>query len=568
MITAIETRTTRDTDGTCNTDPLVIMKERKPRSRVRSRGAPTHIRSVPLRLTPTQRALVETRLTVGVRFYNACLNEMLTRSRKARADPGFAAAKAMAKGAGRTKAFNELDSRYGFTDSAAMTHASSLRVCWLRPHILAQEAQLLGRRAFTAVRRWHLGLNGKPRFKSSRDGLRSLASKDPLGALHPKIAGGEVVGFAWGNKTVIAFAEPPVAGGRRGRELRAEWAEVQALILDKKVLSSAIVKTVVKDRATYRANLVCDGPRPQRHPVGTGIGSFDLGPSVNAVVKADIAPDGSLTVVSAELVPMAPQLADTAGQLRRLQRKTDRAHRAGSPECFHPDGQHITGRCRWSTRSTKSQAIKASTAELHRTRAAYRKTSHGQQINDLLAHGSIIHAEKLNYVAWQKRWGRSVRDRAPGMLVEMSRSKAESAGGGLFEYSTHSTRLSQTCLCGAIKKKQLSQRTHRCACGITAQRDLFSAFLGLFVIRIAHPDRPGEYQDVLDLDHANQAWSAAHETEWMPKKSTSTTAVHKRRGQGRPSGRSMARITKRRKARSDRAARHISAQPMTTAEAA
>lgn len=541
-------------------------KVRKPRSRVRPRGAPTHVRSVQLRLTPAQRRLVDVRLTAGVRFYNACLDEMLARSRKVRTDLAFQTAKAMPTGPGRTAEFNRLDSAHDFTDSAAMTHASSLRTSWLRQHILAQEAQLLGRRAFAAVQRWHLGLNGRPRFKTSRDGLRSLACKDPLGALHPKVINGEAVGFLWGNKTLIAFAKPSNTSGRRGQDERAEWAEVEALIVAGKVLSSAIVKTVVKGRATYRANLTCDGPRPQRHPVGDGVVSFDLGPSVNAIVKADVQPNGQLKVVSAQIVPMAPKLSDTAKQQRRLQRKMDRQHRAGSPGCFKTDGTHIAGRCLWTMRSKTSQATKAAAAELYRVRAAYRKTSHGEQINNMLTHGSTIHAEKLNYVAWQKRWGRSVRDRAPGMLVELSRGKAESAGGGLHEYSTYTTRLSQTCLCGAVKKKALSERVHRCDCGVTAQRDLFSAFLGLFVSKVSHPEQPDVWIDVLNLDLADTAWSAAHEVEWMPKKSTSITTI-KRRGQVRPSGRSVARI-KRRHARSDRASRHEPAQTVPTAVAA
>ena len=42
------------------------------------------------------------------------------------------------------------------------------------------------------------------------------------------------------------------------------------------------------------------------------------------------------------------------------------------------------------------------------------------------------------------------------------------------------TALSQTCLCGNRKKKSLSERTHRCdACGFTAPRDEFSAYLAL-----------------------------------------------------------------------------------------
>jgi putative transposase len=72
-----------------------------------------------------------------------------------------------------------------------------------------------------------------------------------------------------------------------------------------------------------------------------------------------------------------------------------------------------------------------------------------------------------------------VRDRAPGLLVETIRRKADSAGGdNLYEYNPNTTALSQTCLCGNREKKPLSQRVYRCECGITEHRDLFSAYLG------------------------------------------------------------------------------------------
>jgi Family of unknown function (DUF6444) len=69
--------------------------------------------------------------------------------------------------------------------------------------------------------------------------------------------------------------------------------------------------------------------------------------------------------------------------------------------------------------------------------------------------------DSLNYLAWQKNFPRSVRDRAPGLLVEVMRRKAESAGGDrLYEFNTTTTALSQTCLCGNRTKKPLSQRVH------------------------------------------------------------------------------------------------------------
>ena len=76
--------------------------------------------------------------------------------------------------------------------------------------------------------------------------------------------------------------------------------------------------------------------------------------------------------------------------------------------------------------------------------------------------------------------------------------KAESAGGCVEEFSAYKTSLSQVCICKRKQKKKLSERWHRCPCGVVAQRDLFSAYLARFVEK-----------DTLDISQAKQAWVAA-----------------------------------------------------------
>jgi putative transposase len=167
----------------------------------------------------------------------------------------------------------------------------------------------------------------------------------------------------------------------------------------------------------------------------------------------------------------------------------------------------------------------------------------------LFAHGTDIAAEKLDYVAWQKNFARSVRDRAPGLLVETIRRKAESAGGlRLYEYSPKTTALSQTCLCGDRKKKPLSQRVHRCECGIREHRDLFSAYLGL------HVRLDADGSDRLDLQAANHGWLHRQDIDGCRGPAAASS---KRRGRRHPpTRRSVARIKARRAAkRQSRSAR-------------
>jgi putative transposase len=472
---------------------------RKPRARKRARGAPTHVRSWPLRPDAAQCRQVGIRFFTGVRVYNAVLGEFIRRGGAVKADPAWQAARELPLRSAderqrRGAAFRAVEAAHGFTVDAAQSFASSLRKSWVREHLPAQETQDLGARAFDAVRQWHVGVKGKPRFKSAKRGLHSVAAKDGNGALRPKTdVRGRLVGLQWGAGLVIPIAVP-AASGRRGCEQRTEIAEIEALIAAGKVLSARIVRTVINGRDTYRMQLVCDGRPSRRHPVGNGRVSFDLGPSQIAVAVEYS--DGSW---SGWLEPLADAIGLDTMRLRRAQRRLDRQHRV---------------------------------------------TLHGALANRLLACGTDIACERLDYVSWQKNFPRSVRDRAPGLLVEMVRRKAESAGGApLYEYNPRSTALSQTCLCGNRKKKPLSQRVHRCGCGITEDRDLFSAYLGLHV-------RTGvDGVDRLDLQAAREGWLHHQDVDESPKSSRRAPA---RKRQGRrhpPSRRSVARINARRKAK-------------------
>jgi putative transposase len=94
----------------------------------------------------------------------------------------------------------------------------------------------------------------------------------------------------------------------------------------------------------------------------------------------------------------------------------------------------------------------------------------------MLGIGKHVVIEDLSYKALQKMYGKSIGRRAPSLFVSFLGRKAESAGGYLRKIPTQTTRLSQACICGKLKKKSLSERWHSCDCGATAQRDLFSAF--------------------------------------------------------------------------------------------
>ena len=83
----------------------------------------------------------------------------------------------------------------------------------------------------------------------------------------------------------------------------------------------------------------------------------------------------------------------------------------------------------------------------------------------------LIAVEKLNIKGLARtRLAKSITDAAWGQFIRQLAYKAENAGKLVIEVNPRGT--SQECPdCGATKKKNLSERTHACSCGLVCDRD-------------------------------------------------------------------------------------------------
>lgn len=386
----------------------------------------------------------------------ACLGEGLRRLALMRESREWQRARAMTRGKTRTETFRTLRERFDFKPSAIDRLAIECKNgCSIGDHIGPHEAQVVAKRAFGAVRQYALGRRGRPRFKGRR-GLHSIEGKTNAAGIRWRQGRIE-----WNGLSIPAMLDPRDRDG---------W-QTRALAHGTKYCR--VIRRTIRGRDRWYLQLVQEGtpPRKRRHQIGTTVVGLDIGPSVVAVVGEN----------GAVLERFCPTVEQPWRETRRIQRAMDRSRRATNPENFNADDTVKTGTRQW-VKSLRYRHLRVQLAEAERRLAAERKRSHGELATRVLAIGHVVKTEKISYRNFQTNFGRSVKVRAPGMFLAMLGRKAGSAGGRLEQFPTRTTRLSQVCLCGSIKRKPLSQRVHACDCGIgPVQRDLFSAFLGRFV---------------------------------------------------------------------------------------
>ena len=411
------------------------------------------ITELPLQVNHQQEVVLLKRLDAGRQLYNACLGESMRRLNLVKQSKVYQQAKEIRKDdPSRKKLFKQAKEAYKYSEYALHSYATCISHSWIGDHLDANTAQKLATRAYLASEKVLLGRAKKVRFKGKNqlDSVEGKTNKQ---------------GIRWKNNKVVWL----------GLELQPIISDYDPVIqhgLSSRVKYVRLVRRVLSGKNYFYTQLVCEGVpfRKPKHKIGKGVVGLDLGPSTIAVVSD----------TEAQLKLFAAQLKFKEKKIRKLQRQLDRSRRANNPQNYNPNGTVKKGVKTWNNSNAYLKA-RASKANLERKLAAERKSLHNHLVHEVLSNGNIIKLEKLSYKAFQKLFGKSVGKRAPGSFVSRLKCLAESAGAQVVEFPTHCTKLSQTCLCGQVKKKRLSERVHQCECGVLAQRDLFSAFLSRYV---------------------------------------------------------------------------------------
>jgi len=431
---------------------------------------PSFILELKLKTSSHDETLLNIRFEAARQLYNACLDEAKRRLGLLRQSKDFQQARKMPKTINgksnkeRTAAFKMLNAHFGFSEYALHIYATKIRNSWIGNSLDANTAQKIATRAFKAVQKVAFGIAKRVRFKGKGQ-FKSVEGKTNTTGIRYIKKTGHVLWKGLNLKSIIDPNDKVVIHG-----------------LSHRVKYCRIVKRIFNGQTRFFVQLVLEGNPLQKFSSPDNTVGLDIGPSTIAVVSNPfLEKKGINNDKQASLERFCDELSNKQKEIRLLQRKLDRQRRANNPQNYNPDGTIKQGKKTWHS-SRRYQKTKRKLAELQRKLSAHRKTLHGKKANRILKQGKHVKTEKLSYRAFQKNYGRSVRDRAPGMFMEILRRKAENAGGSVVEFSTKTTKLSQYChKCGKYTKKNLSQRVHTC-CNLNIQRDIYSAFLAGSVV--------------------------------------------------------------------------------------
>ncbi|WML28105.1 transposase [Neobacillus sp. OS1-33] len=351
--------------------------------------------------------------------------------------------------------FKHLNATFSFTDYSIQSFGTKTKNAskFIAGHLGTHICQKLATRAFKAVQKFAFKKAKKVRFKRKGEFV-SLEGKN--------------------NKTFLTYSNGYVYIGKTLSlkcliDPKDQWMQHA---LKHRIKYCRIIKKEVKGKNRFYVQLILEGHPHRKYELGKEEIGLDIGPSTIAIVGES----------HAILKEFCEEVVLFDKEKRKINRKLDRQRRANNPNHYQSNGVMKKGKKRW-VNSKRYINTRSEHRELERKIKEVRKQLHGRDTNQILQQASSIQTEKLSYKAFQKMFGKSIGRKAPSMFLNMLQRKVGSQGGRFREFPTYSTKLSQTCHCGAIKKKKLKDRWHRCECGVVAQRDLYSAFLARYVTK-------------------------------------------------------------------------------------
>ncbi|EGN44156.1 hypothetical protein HMPREF0991_03095 [Lachnospiraceae bacterium 2_1_58FAA] len=256
-----------------------------------------------------------------------------------------------------------------------------------------------------------------------------------------------------------------------------------------------IIRKYVRNKYKYYVQIVFKGNPPVKvdtktgeikHSIGQGDVGIDIGTSTIAISSE----------TDVKIFELADRVQNIEKQKQKLLRKMDRSRRVTNPENYNEDGtikKQGSKKIVWN-KSNHYIKYQNELKVLCRKQADIRKYQHECLANYIVSLGNKVYVEKMNFSGLQKRakntekndkgrfkrkkrFGKSLANKAPSMLLSIIDRKLKYFGEELIEINTFEAKASQfNHFDGTYTKKSLSQRWNDFN-GIKIQRDIYSAFL-------------------------------------------------------------------------------------------
>lgn len=271
------------------------------------------------------------------------------------------------------------------------------------------------------------------------------------------------------------------------------YYEYQAMQCD--ICYNRIVRKYVRNKYKFYVQVIFKGKPPVKVDAETGEVKHCIG---NGDVGLDI---GTRTIAissqsDVKILELADRVQNIENRKQRLLRKMDRSRRSANPDNYNEDGtvkKQDNKKVKW-IKSNHYIKYQNESKELYRKQADIRKYQHECLANYIIALGNKVYVEKMNFAGLQKRvkntekndkgkfkrkkrFGKSLANKAPSMLLTIIDRKLGYYGEKLMKIDTFEAKASQfNHFDGTYTKKSLSQRWNDFN-GMKVQRDLYSAFL-------------------------------------------------------------------------------------------
>ena len=433
----------------------------------------------PLKTEKYQEDILNKRFEIGRQIYNSLIHVTQKRYKEMIKTKKYRSLMSSLTGNKKTdkeiwKQINDIRKQYGMSEYSFHKDVKIMQEHF-KDNMDSFTAQKIATELWKSYDKFFYG-NGKKIYYKKYGGINSLEGKS--------------------NKTGIRFKDDRIFWNGLEMPVVIDYDndyEYQAMQYE--ICYNRIIRKYVRNKYKFYVQIVLKGNPPVKVDRNTGeikhcIGEGDVGIDIGTRTVA-IASQSDVTILE-----LADRIQTIENQKQKLLRKMDRSRRAVNPDNYHEDGtikKQGNKKVIWK-KSNHYIKYQNELKELYRKQADIRKYQHECLANYIISLGNKVYVEKMNFAGLQKRaknteknekgkfkrkkrFGKSLANKAPSMLLNIIDRKLGYYGKELIKINTFEAKASQfNHFNGIYTKKSLSQRWNDFD-GIKIQRDMYSAFL-------------------------------------------------------------------------------------------